>query len=61
VAEVLLTFKRAEEKYGPKVVTWRTWAYKRLIPVVRLGRRVYLTESAIRAMVVRNTIPAREQ
>lgn len=56
--ERLISFAEAEEITGIKQTTWRAWAARRRVPVVRLGRRVKLRESDLQKLIESNLIPA---
>ena len=55
----LLSFEEAAVLTGIRVPTWRAWAAKRKIPIVRLGRRVKVRESDLQKLIESSLIPAR--
>jgi len=57
--EQLYSFEEAAALTGIKVPTWRAWAARRKIPVVRLGRRIKLRESDLKKLIESSLIPAR--
>jgi excisionase family DNA binding protein len=54
----LLSFEEAQERTGIRVPTWRAWAARRKVPVVRLGRRVKIRESDLQKLIESSLVPA---
>lgn len=54
----LLSFEEAQQLTGIRIPTWRKWAAKRRIAVVRIGRRVKVRRSDLERLIERNLIPA---
>ena len=56
--ERLFSFDEAAALTGIKVPTWRAWAARRKVPVVRLGRRIKIRESDLQKLIESNLVPA---
>ena len=56
----LVNVREAAARLGVSVFTLRAWLRQRRLPHVKLGRRVLVSEDAIRRFVEMNTVPARE-
>jgi excisionase family DNA binding protein len=56
--EKLLSFEEAQTLTGIRIPTWRAWAAKRKVPVVRLGRRIKLRESDLQKFIESNLVPS---
>src|SRR5215469_9130373 len=45
------SFEQAEELTWIRITTWQAWAYRRRIPIMRLGRRIRLRETDLQRRV----------
>jgi excisionase family DNA binding protein len=56
----LLTVDEMEKDSKVSRYTWRSWIRQGRLPVLRLGRRVRVTEEDYRAFLAANLKPARD-
>ncbi len=57
----LMTVEQLEKDSRISRFTWRTWIRRGLLPVVRLGRAVRVSEDDYRRFLEENRVPAREE
>lgn len=55
----LLDLREVASRLGLSLHTVRRWASQRRIPVVKLGKRVMVTERDLERLVAENRLPAR--
>jgi len=55
-----MTVKELEEQTKISRFTWRSWIRQGRLPVLRLGRRVRVSEEDYRAFLKANRVAARE-
>jgi len=59
--EKLLTIEEVAETLGVSKSTVKTWAARRIIPVVKVGRLIRITPQALKELIQRNIEYDREE
>ena len=56
----LLTLQEAAKELRISIHTLRVWVYQKRIPVVRLGRRIFIRRKDLEEFIAKNVVKAKE-